>query len=495
MGETITEGLELEVATVEKDPYSLAFNGLLRPNDDTLASRGGAKGLKIYDEIERDCHAFSVLQKRKLALIARPVLVEPASTSLRDRKAAQLVESQLKQINFDQVCSELLDALLKGYSTAEIIWVLESDGIKVGKIKAKDQRRFRFNTNDELVLLTRGNSFQGEPLPERKFIVHQFGAKDGNPYGLGLGTRLFWPVWFKRQGIQFWLTFCDKFGSPTAVGKYPNGAGKVDRETLLGAIAALANDAGVIIPEGMAIEFLEAARSGSIDTYESLCRYMDEEISKAVLGETLSTTMGKSGGSYAASNTHNDVRRELTKADADLLSDTLNASLVKWIVELNMPGATPPRVVRDCREPEDSKSRSERDKNVYDMGFKPSAKYVQDNYGEGWEIRTTGSPADNGVPSDGAPAFAESAPRAVAATTDQDELVAGANQLATQYQALIGPRLDALLSLLEETNDLALFRERLAELLADAATEGMVGAVGDARFSAQLLGMLRGQGQ
>ena len=31
---------------------------------------------KIYDEIERDCHAYGLLQKRKLAVVARPWQVE-----------------------------------------------------------------------------------------------------------------------------------------------------------------------------------------------------------------------------------------------------------------------------------------------------------------------------------------------------------------------------------------------------------------------------------
>ena len=38
-------------------PY---FSGALRPIDDTLLMRGGGKGLKIYDEIERDTHAYAM---------------------------------------------------------------------------------------------------------------------------------------------------------------------------------------------------------------------------------------------------------------------------------------------------------------------------------------------------------------------------------------------------------------------------------------------------
>jgi len=42
---------------------------------------------------------------------------------------------------------------------------------------------------------------QGVELPERKFIVHTVGGKEGLPFGLGVGGRLFWPVLFKRKDI------------------------------------------------------------------------------------------------------------------------------------------------------------------------------------------------------------------------------------------------------------------------------------------------------
>ena len=39
-------------------PY---YSGAMQYVDDTLIQRGQGKGLKIYDEIERDTHAFAML--------------------------------------------------------------------------------------------------------------------------------------------------------------------------------------------------------------------------------------------------------------------------------------------------------------------------------------------------------------------------------------------------------------------------------------------------
>src|SRR5258708_28346876 len=99
-----------EIATVARDWTYPVFMGVLLNRDDTLLQRGQGKGLKIYDEIERDARVYSALQKRKLAVIARPWDVEPATDSAADTQAAEGVNAQLKALNFDQVPRDLLDA-------------------------------------------------------------------------------------------------------------------------------------------------------------------------------------------------------------------------------------------------------------------------------------------------------------------------------------------------------------------------------------------------
>ncbi len=379
----------LEIATIARDLNRvMTFGGMLENLDDTLRTRGGAKGLKIYDELERDAHAYAVLQKRKLAVTARPWRVDPASDRRDDKKAAELVRGELQALGFDQLTAGLLDATLKGFAVGEVLWALDGARVIAREVRMRDQRRFAFTEDLALRLLTRERSIEGERLPERKFIIHRFGAKDGSPYGLGLGHKLFWPVFFKRQDITFWLTFADKFGSPTAIGKYPTGTTPSEQDTLLSALKAISQDAGIIVPDGMLVELLEASRAGSIDTYEKLARYMDEQISECVLGETLTTNIGQAG-SRAASETHNDVREELARADADLLSDTLNATLVRWIVDYNLPGAGYPTVYRVFEEPEDLAKRAAVDKALHEMGYEPeSIEQINETYGGKWRKRT-----------------------------------------------------------------------------------------------------------
>lgn len=437
-----------EIAGISRDPFVSTFGGLIRPRDDTLLTRGGAQGIWVYDDIERDAHAYAELQKRKMAVVARPWQVD-AGKGAGAEAAAALVRAQLEDFDFDRACMELLDAILKGFSVAEVMWAQDGRAVYVDEIRPRDQRRFVFDEDCDLHLLVRGNLIQGEPVPERKFIVHRFGAKDGNPYGLGLGTRLFWPVLFKRQGIKFWLTFCDKFGSPTAMGSYPKGSTDKEQQALLDALGAIARESGIIFPEGTKVELLEAARSGNVNTYEALCRYMDEQISAAVLSEA-NSARAQGGALAAAAITRKDVRLELVQADSDLLSQTLNDTLVKWIVDFNMPGAPYPSVWRDVTEPEDLKARAERDAKVHAMGFKPTLEYIRETYGDGWEVDTAPRPkpsAFGALPADPAavpPQFADPPDYADQAALDAAIAQLPPAEMDRQALALLKPAMDLI---------------------------------------------------
>jgi len=479
-----------EVATIARDPFIPHFSGRLLPQDDTLATRGQGKGLKIYDEIERDCHAYAVLHKRKAAVIARPWEVKPADESRRARQAADLVRAQLGRLNFDKLTYDLLDAILKGFAVAEILWEVDGAQLVARRAKVRAQRRFVFNEAGELRLLVQQNLFDGEGLPDRKFVVYAFGSKEESPYGLGLGTRLFWPSYFKRKGITFWLTFADKYGAPTALGKYPAGTEAAERERLLAALQALATDAGVAIPDTMAVEFIEAQRAGSIDTYDKLCRYMDDQMSLAVLGEILSTTPKGTGLGSGVADEQGAVRRELARFDADLLSSCLYDSLVTWIVELNMPGAPVPTVYRVMEDPEDLTQRVERDRKIYEMGFEPELEYIVDTYGGRWVKRAKALPPPFPPPGQDpgqeppAPAFADDLVPADQAAIDEllDQLPASA--LQAQARAMLRPVID----MLETADGYQDALGRLAELYPSLDGSKLETMLGRAMFVAQTFG-------
>ncbi|MGJ7605476.1 DUF935 domain-containing protein [Variovorax sp. LT1R20] len=402
---------DTEFANRLQDPFETAYMGVLRTNDPLLLERGQGN-VQLYRELKRDGKVFDGLQKRQLALIGKAWQVEPVDADAPNAtKDAETLTAILKESAFDRVCSELLEALLAGYAVAEIIWTIRNDMIVPKRIVKRAQRRFVYVQEDEneppqLRMLKRENMLTGVPVPDRKFIVHRVNPEDDNPYGTGLGLQLYWPVFFKRKGIVAWNKLCDRFGSPTLHGKYPRSAGPKEKGTMADALRAFSSDGFVMTPEGMEIALLESKLNGNVTTQQALCEYMDDWIGAVLTGQE---SRNKGGGAVAAaSKEREDVREDLTQADSDLLSETVNESLLAWICDYN--GLVRCQVYRKVKDDDDRKAESEVDKNVTEMGFELSVDAVRAKYGEGWEKKAPAPiPAAPGLPrraGQGAPAAA-----------------------------------------------------------------------------------------
>lgn len=479
--------LAVEWASIARDPNNPAWAGMLQPIDPTLATRGSVQGLALYDQVLRDAFAKALLAKRMGAVVAREWHMEPGGSKRADKQAAELVKEAFAELRIDQATKGLLGALLKGYAVGEVMWERRGGLILPAEVRDRDPKRFGFDEAAELRLRDNG-TLTGEALPARKFIVHAHDARYGNPYGLGLGSVLWWLCFFKQQGTAFWLTFADRFASPTVVGRYAPGTPKPEQDRLLRAAHAAGRDTAVVLPEGLALELMEAARSGGADVYEGLSRWLDEQMAVVVLGETLTTSAGQNG-SRALGSVHNEVRLEVAKQDADLLSDTLNATLVRWIVDLNAPGAAYPKFWRDFTEPEDLAARAERDTKIRGLGFRPTQKYIDETYGEGWEpdpsAQPLAAPGDlpEASPAEGLADFAEGE-----AQEEEDLVDVFAAQGAAEGSKALGGWVAQLKELVDEATSLEALRATMGGLLGKLKPGGMVDSLRDASLAAHLGG-------
>ena len=381
-----------EIAAVEKDIFMDYIGKTLLNPDKVLKSESGGKGIELYSDLLRDAKVGSALQTRRLAVTGREWEVIPASDKRQDAKIADYVKEVLMAINLDAYRRSALSGLILGFKPCEIMWDYSEGDIFISKIIPRASRRFVFDLKSNLRLLTPQNMLEGEEVPEKKFQLFTNPSDDGTPYGDGLGRILYWPVWFKKNAIKFWMIFADKFGSPTAIGKYPPGTSREQQQDLLSAIEAIQQESAVKIPNTMVIELLEAARQGTVNTYETLCNFMDRQIAQALLGHTgtSESTPGKLGSEDAA----NEVRKDYIKSDADLLCESENNQMIRWIVDYNFPppfnsplnkggsrGIYPKVWIRTEPE-EDLMPLAERDKILaVDIGVPIGKKYFYDTYG------------------------------------------------------------------------------------------------------------------
>lgn len=350
----------------------------LPSTDRVLPLAGGWRG---YEELLRDDQVAATFAQRRLAVVCRPWTVEAGGPRRIDKQAADLLRSTLDDIGWDQITDQMLYARYYGYAVAEVIWRADRGGIGIEGIRVRDRSRFVFAPDGRLLLRTSSKP-NGEALPDCKFWTLSIGASHfDEPYGRGLAHALYWPVWFKRNGTRFWAMFLEKFGAPTAVGRFPDGTDEAARTRLLEAVQSVQTDAGIVLPEGMKIELIEAARGGTA-SYEQWLGYWDGAIAKVILGQTMTT---ENGSSRAQAQVHMDVRQDIVRADADLVSASANRSFVRWLIDLSLPGAAYPQIWRNLDDAEDINQRAERDLKLFQAGWTLTDAAVAEAYGAGYQ--------------------------------------------------------------------------------------------------------------
>ena len=373
--------------------------------------------LELAEEMEeKDLHYLAVLSTRKQSLAQLRPFVRAASDQADDVRAADLVREMLTDgaLALDEnVLFDMLDALGKGYSASEIIWDTSGREWFPRRLLWRDPRWFMFDwiSGEELLVRSmrgegltlgdieepRGRHFRGngrrsgfdayfqpltEPLVPFKFVVHVAKAKAGLPVRGGLARAAGWAYLFKNYVLKDWGTFAEVFGQPLRVGKYGPGASEQDKQALLQAVANIGTDAAAIIPDAMVIEFTEANRSGSAELYHRFCEYLDAQVSKAVLGQTLTTELPRGAGSRAAAEVHDAVRRDILTADARRLQATLDRDLVRPIVDLNLgPRRNYPRVEFELPDDSDMHAFADIIAMLADRGLKVGQRAVLERLG------------------------------------------------------------------------------------------------------------------
>ena len=144
-------------------------------------------------------------------------------------------------------------------------------------------------------------------------------------------------------------------------------------------LQAMVQDAIAVIPDDSSIEIQEASKTTSADIYERLIDKMNAEISKAILGQTLTTEISNKG-SYAASNTHMGVRKDIIEADKKLVERTLN-ELIRWVYEINFAQQNNIPIFSMWKEEDVDLALAQRDKILSETGVKFTKEYLMRTYG------------------------------------------------------------------------------------------------------------------
>lgn len=302
---------------------------------------------------ERDLHYLGVLGTRRRAVAQLDISVEAASDSAADEAIAQEIRDWLKR---DELADELfhtLDCIGKGISYTEIVWDTSTKQWMPGRLEWRDPRWFDVDRTDLTTPRLRGADGRRQDIPGGKLIIAKIAAKSGLPLRSGLARVAAWAWMFKAFTQRDWTIFTQTYGQPVRLGKYGTGATDADKATLMRAVSNIAGDMAAIIPETMQIEFVEPANVGAAsDLYKVRADWLDQQVSKACLGQT-ATTDAITGG-LGSGKEHRQVQEDIERADAKALAAILNRDLIRpWVLLNHGPQARFPRLKIERPEQED----------------------------------------------------------------------------------------------------------------------------------------------
>lgn len=284
---------------------------------------------------ERDPHYASVLGTRKRKISGIEPIVEPASEDKADVALADEVREHIAEHDgFTDLVESLLDGLGKGFSVVEMHWDTTANYWVPETFEQRPQRHFLFDreTGKEIRLLDDSAPVDGVSLHPNKYLVHKPKLKSGHIARGGLARLVAFSWMCKAYTLKDWMAFAETYGLPLRIGRYGPSATAEDVQNLFTAVANIGTDAAAVLPESMKIDFQNAGTAQSEKIFENLARYLDEQISKAVLGQTMTSD---NGSSMAQAEVHDDVRHDIAHADARSVTGTLNRDLIKPFIDLN----------------------------------------------------------------------------------------------------------------------------------------------------------------
>lgn len=289
--------------------------------------------------------------------------------SVTEKKEIQIVcddekiKDEFKKIFNPDVVSQILETYLYGLNVFEINYK-EKEGLVYPRLVQRDFRQFKFNDAGEFVFSAGGSE---QSIPPLKVIYALNRANFRKVYGDGLLKKLYFPVKMKNASLKFWFRFLEKFGSPWAIAKTSYEPDEMAAEVQ----AMLSGDSAVIDTD----EEITLVQPTSNVDFTRLPAYLDNQISKAILGANLTSDVKE--GSYAAAKTHNEIREDLAANDGKILVFVMNKT-ISFFKEIN--GYNGELYAKLFDEDAPNTERAARDKTLYDMGFAPTKKYITSTY-------------------------------------------------------------------------------------------------------------------
>lgn len=311
------------------------------------------KGLSyIVNEVERDTQVSSALETRTNHLIKKGYTIWPAQVNGQVPKlayeAAEFTRYALNNMSSDfitDIYAFMYSALSQGYSLSEINWQLINAGqfknkLGIESIRLKPQQYFSFEFDKYARYVLKQVDPVEKKLPLEKFIHYIHGSNDENPYGESLSSKAAFYVWFKKNGFAFWCRHLDHYADPIPEVKTPSDVGAPKEKEFKGQATQLIQNIksgrGIVVPKNLEVGFLQANNNG-VSSYDQFIDRANREISKLILGQTLTSESAKGGSTHALGTVHEGVLQSYAQRDVMVSEAVINKQLIQRLNNYNYP--------------------------------------------------------------------------------------------------------------------------------------------------------------
>lgn len=273
--------------------------------------------LDIYDDNTADLHLIGAIRNRKLKVIGKPF-------KLVDKKSGKedpVITALFKKHWFKKFMSLSLDSIFYGHSLIQLGDIIsDDDGMAFSDVKLVPRR----HTSPEFGMLLKNTSDEAKKgIDYRKTFADWAIEVYEDTDDLGLLNPLSHECISKRNMLAFWDQFGELFGMPVRIGKTLSRDQK-DINKVSDMLDKMGASSWGVFPEGTSIEIVETTKGDAFNVYDKRIERANSEMSKAILGVTM--TMDN-GSSKSQAQVHENVTDDIAAADADFLADLVNDKL------------------------------------------------------------------------------------------------------------------------------------------------------------------------
>jgi len=318
--------------------------------------------MQLFEEMEeKDAHLHAVANTRRLALTGLDWQVISAA-DLRegvDRSAADEAAGYCREVlgnldSFDETLQHLSLAVGRNIAISEIVWDVADGTLKPIDIVPVEFTRIAFDELDQVRILTADEPRDGIELGSNKFIVHTPHNVSGHPQRGGLLRVTAMVYLAKNLALKDWMIYSEIFGMPVRIARYESSATSEEKRELITMLQSLGSNAAGIFSKAIELQVIEAGRGTIGPPYQNLIEFLNREMSKAWLGQTLTTDIAGTTGAVAAARVHEVVRQDILADDIRREGRTIRRDLLAPLTRLRFGMRAPvPYFCRKLEQPAD----------------------------------------------------------------------------------------------------------------------------------------------